>query len=243
MHQTRGHEKRNGGWLYSRDAVCSMPGVSRLLILLLLVLLLAMPCCDRNRAAGETSAARASVATGVTATLLRPLIDQAKLATLGVRGTNPRIQKAVAILYEAKCHGEDPAKVAADAVTLIGWGGTPRGDMTAEALLRNLDILEKLGATTLEDIDRMKHGHAPTVRTGPYTGDIISVDHIVPRAVAPELDNVVANLELLPLRVNIRKNDKVGRRHLDVARNLHAGGLLSVAGLGAVLARGGGADL
>jgi hypothetical protein len=148
----------------------------------------------------------------------------------------------VAILYEAKCHGEDPAKVAADAVTLIGWGGTHRGDMTAEALLRNLDILEKLGATTPEDIDRMKHGRAPTVRTGPYTGDIISVDHIVPRAVAPELDNVVANLELLPLRVNIRKNDKVGRRQLDVASKLHAAGLLSEAGLGAVLARGGGAD-
>jgi hypothetical protein len=28
------------------------------------------------------------------------------------------------------------------------------------------------------------------------------VDHIIPRAVVPELDNVIANLELMPLHLN-----------------------------------------
>jgi hypothetical protein len=38
------------------------------------------------------------------------------------------------------------------------------------------------------------------------------VDHIVPRAVVPELDNVIANLERRPLRANERKNDRIGER-------------------------------
>ena len=32
------------------------------------------------------------------------------------------------------------------------------------------------------------------------------MDHIIPRAVVPELDHVIANLELMPLRLNERKN-------------------------------------
>jgi hypothetical protein len=48
------------------------------------------------------------------------------------------------------------------------------------------------------------------------------------------LDNVIANLELLPLRVNEAKNDKVGTRQLDLARKLHKAGLLSPEGLKAV---------
>ena len=36
----------------------------------------------------------------------------------------------------------------------------------------------------------------------------MSVDHIVPRAVVPEPDNVIPNLELLQLRLNEQKNAK-----------------------------------
>ncbi len=106
-----------------------------------------------------------------------------------------------------------------------------KGNMTADALVRNLTIAERLGAVTPVDIESMKRGRAPTVRTGPYTGDIVSVDHIIPRAVVPELDNVIVNLELMPLKMNQSKNDKVGARQLDLARKLHDAGLLSDAGL------------
>jgi hypothetical protein len=40
---------------------------------------------------------------------------------------------------------------------------------------------------------------APTIRRGPYKGDQLSVHHIIPRAVAPELDHIIANLELMPV--------------------------------------------
>lgn len=170
------------------------------------------------------------------ASLIRPLIDPAKLVTLEKRGANSRIQKITAILWEAKVSGQDPAKVAGKAVELIGWGGTDKGRLTAAAMVRNIKILEGLGSTTPEDLDAMKHGKAATVRKGPYAGEILSVDHVIPRAVAPELDNVVANLELMPLSVNVQKNDKIGNRQVSMAKSFHDAGLLSDAGFQRVLA-------
>jgi hypothetical protein len=67
--------------------------------------------------------------------------------------------------------------------------------------LSNLDIAEKLGCLDAEGMAEMRKAKAPTVRRGPYKGDQLSVDHIIPRAVCPELDNVIANLELMPLRM------------------------------------------
>ena len=62
-------------------------------------------------------------------------------------------------------------------------------------------------------------------------GQELSVDHIVPRAVVPELDCVIANLELLPLRLNESKNDKMGSRQRSLAVKFHEAGLLSAGGL------------
>jgi hypothetical protein len=76
--------------------------------LLLLFICMFVPCCGRP------------VATNGVAALLQPLIDPAKLATLGDRGANQRVQKITAILWTAKANGQDPAKAAGDAVRLIG---------------------------------------------------------------------------------------------------------------------------
>jgi len=40
---------------------------------------------------------------------------------------------------------------------------------------------------------------------GPYKGDQLSVDHIIPRVVVLELDNVIANLESMPMRMNEKR--------------------------------------
>jgi len=65
------------------------------------------------------------------------------------------------------------------------------------------------------------------VTKGPYKGDQLSVDHIIPRAVVPELDNVIANLELMPSRMNSAKRDRIGSRQKALAQKLHRAGLLS----------------
>jgi hypothetical protein len=187
---------------------------------ILLCTLIFLTCCGRQAVSGQSGERDA-------ATLIHPLIDPAKLATLGDRGANTRIQKVTAILWQAKVKGKDPAEVADNAVELIGWGGTEKGRLTSAAMVRNVTILERLGSTTPEDLDDMRHGKTATVRKGPYAGEILSVDHIIPRAIAPELDNVIANLELMPLSVNRKKNDKIGDRQISMARTFHDAGLLS----------------
>jgi hypothetical protein len=104
------------------------------------------------------------------------------------------------------------------------------GKLTSEAMVRNLVIAERLGCLDPGGLREMHRGEAPTVHRGPYRGEKLSVDHIIPRAVVPELDNEIANLELMPLRMNA----KIGARQVDLARKLHKAGLLSPEGLKAV---------
>lgn len=158
------------------------------------------------------------------------LIEPAKLTTLGERGANPRVQKAVYWMAMARQAGRKPDHVVFRAVALAGYKG-PAASMTGDALLRNLDIAEKLGCLNPAGLSEMRRGNCATVTKGPYKGDELSVDHIIPRAVVPELDNVIANLELLPLKLNQKKNHRVGERQLSHAQKLHAAGLLSAQGL------------
>ncbi|TAE87557.1 MAG: hypothetical protein EAZ82_07750 [Verrucomicrobia bacterium] len=160
------------------------------------------------------------------ATQIASLIDPTKLGTLRERGANPRILKITAILWQAKAAGKYPNEITRRAISLIGWEDTLKGDLTSAAILRNLDIVEQLGSTTPEDIAEMRQGQSPAVRRGPCAGDIVSVDHIIPVAAAPELSNTIANLELMPLRLNKSKNDSIGARQRSLARQLQAAGLL-----------------
>ncbi len=91
----------------------------------------------------------------------------------------------MAQLAEARADGFDPAGVAKRAVARAGMKGKA-GTLTAAAMVRNLDIAEKLGCLDKAGLADMRRGQAATIRKGPYAGDELSVDHIVPRAVAPE---------------------------------------------------------
>jgi hypothetical protein len=44
----------------------------------------------------------------------------------------------------------------------------------------------------------LRKGNAPTITKGPYAGEIVTGDHIIPRSVCPELDNALFNLEFMP---------------------------------------------
>jgi hypothetical protein len=166
---------------------------------------------------------------------IAPLIDPSKLTTLGPRGANQRVQKAVYWLAEAQQAGQKPDKVLDGALRSVGMT-QGAAELSKEALLRNLDIADKLGCLDAEGMAEMRQGKAATVRRDPYKGDHLSVDHIVPRAAAPELDNVIANLALMPLRMNAEKNDKIGNGQRDMAKKCFHAGLLSDKGLKAVVA-------
>jgi len=152
------------------------------------------------------------------------LINPAKLATLGERAANPRVQKYVAILEEAQRSGKDPAVVASEAVAIAGLHGD-LARLTTEAMLRNRVIAERLGCLNAAGLEEMRQGRAPTVTKGPYRGDQLSVDHIIPLSVVPEYDKVIANLELMPLRMNIKKKAGLGDRQQDLLKKLREAGL------------------
>ena len=152
------------------------------------------------------------------------LIDPAKLATLAERGANPRVQKYVAQLEEAKLCGWDLTQIVAEAVQLVGMQGEA-ASLTIQAMLRNHTIAERLGCLTPVGLHDMRRGQSPTITLGPNTGDQLSVDHIIPYSIAPQLDHVIANLELMPLKMNLRKNDKMTDRQRSLAQRLRSAGL------------------
>ena len=157
--------------------------------------------------------------------ILVSLADPAKLATLGERRANPRVQKIVYWLETARREGQSPEQLLRETMQRIGWNDE-RGQFTTAALLRNLDIATKLGCTDEEGMEHMRHGKCPVVKTGPYNGDFLSVDHIVPRALYPQLDNVLANLEFMPMQLNRAKGDSFGQRQEFELRRFEKAGLI-----------------
>ena len=164
------------------------------------------------------------------------LIAPAKLATLGKRGANPRVEKVVAILEDARRAGYAVSLVASNAVVLANYTNQLLATLTFDSLTRNHTIADRLGVFTA-GLDDMRRGKSPIVQRGPYEGDLLSVDHIVPVAVAPELDNLIANLELMPRRMNSSKGAKLGARQYDYAKRFRAAGQLSAQRLAAILPR------
>jgi hypothetical protein len=157
--------------------------------------------------------------------ILVSLVDPAKLATLGERRANPRVQKIVYWLETGRREGQSPEQLLQETMHRIGWDDE-RGQFTTAALLRNLDIATKLGCTDAEGMEHMRHGKCPIVKVGPYAGDFLSVDHIVPRALYPQLDNVLANLEFMPMQLNRAKGDSFGQRQEFELRRFERAGLI-----------------
>jgi len=154
------------------------------------------------------------------------LSDPAKLATLGERGANPRLNKIVFWMHEAFNRGGSPEGAVEWAQRLNGEDG-PRAQLVHEALMRNWKIARQLGLLTPENLEKLKRGNAAEVTYGPYAGESVEIDHIVPFSIAPEAGNELANLEMLPRSVNRKKSNKVTDRQVDYAEKLQEAGLLS----------------
>jgi hypothetical protein len=181
-------------------------------------------------AAGAEIATKQAVAVptqAVAVEAIANLADPRKLATLGVRGANPRVQKITYWLFIVRRNGGSLEAAIDAAFARFGWTGTPQGDETKLTLIRNFKRAENLGCFDAEGLEEMRRGHSPTVKQGVFIGQEMSVDHVIPRAAAPELDNVLANLELKPLRMNVSKSAKLEPRQIEFARRFVAAGIIS----------------
>jgi len=163
------------------------------------------------------------------------LTDPAKLVTLkGERAANPRLQKCVYWLAYAEEHGEKPETVLVDSAKLNNTAGKPYAGFVSWGLIENLKIAKELGLLTPQGMAELRRGKSAMITKGQYAGQEAEADHVIPKAVCPELENQVMNLELLPAMLNRAKSDKVTDRAKVFAKELYEAKLLSEEGWGAV---------
>jgi len=156
------------------------------------------------------------------------LCDPAKIATITAeRGANPRVRKICYWLEMARQAGREPSTEMREVMSAVGWGGTAKGDLTADAMVRNRVLAEELGCLDEAGMSDLRRGNAPTIRCGPYVGDELSVDHIIPRSVCPELDATLANLELMPMQMNRSKSNSIDEEQGALAVKFYDAGFLS----------------
>lgn len=189
-----------------------------------LLLMLALAAAPSLMAAPSTAAAAIATQT-----------DPAKLATLkGERAANPRMQRCVYWLATAEAQGEPPGSVLAEAARINGTAGTPYAGFIRWGMLENLRLAKELGILTPEGMAELRRGKSATITQGDHIGEEAEADHVIPRAVCPELSNQVFNLELLPAKLNRAKGAKISERQRVFARELHDARLLSDKGWAAV---------
>ena len=157
--------------------------------------------------------------------------DPAKLATLkGEGAANPRLQKCVYWLAYAEEKGQKPEVVLDESAKLNNTAGTPYAGFVSWGLLENLKIAKELGLLTPEGMAELKRGKSATITKGQYAGQEAEAGLVIPKAVCPELQNQVMNLELLPSSLNQVKSNKVTERARVFAKELYEAKLLSQGG-------------
>jgi len=156
------------------------------------------------------------------------LTDPVKLATLkGERTANPRLQKCVCWLAYAEQQGEKPQAVLDESARPNKTAGTPYAGFVHWGLSENLKIAKELGLLNPEGMAELRRGNSATITKGQYARQRVEADHVIPRAVCPELANQVMNLELLPASLNRAKSDQVTERARVSAKELYDAKLLS----------------
>lgn len=110
-----------------------------------------------------------------------------------------------------------------------------RAELVAESLIQNRGILADLGCLDVAGMEKLLKGNAPTITKGPYSDELATVDHILPRSVVLELDNRLYNLAFMSWTKNQIKSDTIGPDEVALAWKWHALGLLSNEGLEAAL--------
>lgn len=94
--------------------------------------------------------------------------------------------------------------------------------------------LEDFGCFTPEGMAELRKGGFPKISKGKHAGESIALDHVLPRAVVPELAARFYNLEAIPAHENLAKSAKIGKRELELERRWNREGVLSAGGLKAV---------
>ena len=165
-------------------------------------------------------------ATESAAKALAPLLEYRELYESGrSREANDVLLKVVAQLVTYDNQSLEIKEILLKC-ELINNTPTNYSDLLTESLLRNLKIARELKLDTPENVELMRQGRSPIVGAGPYEGEKAEVDHIIPKALAADLDNLLINLELMPMTLNRRKSDKVTQRAAQMAKKFYESGVM-----------------
>lgn len=157
------------------------------------------------------------------------------VATLkGDRPANSRLYKVLYWLETAQRGGGDVSTVIDTAQKTAGYGGSTGAKADKQAILWSRKNLESWGCFTPEGMQKLRKGGSPKITIGKNAGDAIALDHVLPRAVVPELAARFYNLEAIPSKENLRKSANITAREVTLAKRWNREGLLSAVGLKAV---------
>lgn len=171
--------------------------------------------------------------------LIASLISPAKLSTLNRWDSDSQLQKAIVYLELARRAGLPITEVVSNAVFTAGYRQEVLTSMTSASLLRGHKLSTALDVFTEEGILAMRHGRPPTITKGLYQGDTLIVVPIVSATFAPELDNMIANLEFMPAKVSSERIEKIGEREIYFLKRFRAMGRITTERFDTILKKNG----
>lgn len=159
---------------------------------------------------------------GIAREIIAPLIDPAKVATLkGDRPANARLYRVLYWLETARRAGGNPPDIIAAAQASAGYAGTKGAEADKKAIVWSRQKLEGFGCFTPAGLAKLRKGGSPAITRGEHAGDKIALDHVLPRAIVPELAARFYNLEAIPSKVNAAKSADLTEREIKLARRWH----------------------
>jgi hypothetical protein len=139
----------------------------------------------------------------------------------GTRRANKPYKQAIAELIRADQLGI-PSEAAVKMIHREISGHLPDKLVSnrEQTLLSNLKYVKAAGLNSPENLDRLTKGKAPRPTRGnpKHIGENVEVDHQVARTIAPQYENEVANLRLLPWTENRTKgagHQQIQQKHQD----------------------------
>jgi len=165
---------------------------------------------------------------GLAQKIISNLAAPKSLATLkNTRASNPRMHKITYWLELARINGGSPNEIMDKVMTNIGWGGQPKGKITANRILSNLETARELGCLNPEGMVLLREGKAPIIQNGKYKGTKLSVDHIIPLSAINRPNTILANLQYLPEEKNLYKGNWIGVEEVAFATEMEKAGLIN----------------
>lgn len=142
------------------------------------------------------------------------------------RGSNETMRIVNYKIYQAHSDGLDIEKLL-ELAQPTHLQPPPLAKLNSKRFKDNLRLGIEYGIYEGEaNLKALAYGKAPTITKGEFAGERIDVEHVVPKSIAPGLDNILANLMWYPASLNQSKNNTITQEAMDMAEVFADEGIL-----------------